>query len=60
MANRVKTGAFTESGEGNVLADDRLVKKSDGDTYGGYEVFAFGQKRKSPRPSVQNHGKDEN
>lgn len=75
MANKVVSGKFTDVGTGhspyaggesgggkaNVLSDSRLMKKQSG-SYGGYERYSIGQRPgyKSPKPSVQNHGKDEN
>jgi hypothetical protein len=52
-----KLGKYADSGKGNVL--DRLVKKSDGDTYGGYEHFSIGRTvNQKPRPSVQDNGRE--
>jgi hypothetical protein len=50
-------GKYSDSGKGNPLTDDRLVKKSDGDTYGGYEHFSIGRTvNQKPRPTVQAKG----
>jgi len=75
MTNKVYSGKYTDAGTGhspyaggesgggksNVLSDSRLLKKQS-DSYGGYERYSIGQRPnyKSPKPSTQNHGKDEN
>jgi hypothetical protein len=55
-------GKYADSGEGNVLTDDRLVKKSRGDNYGGYEGYSIGRTvpANQKRPTVQSKGNIQN
>ena len=57
-------GGESGGGKGNPLSDSCLMKPQSGygKAYGSYESFSIGQRLgyKKPRPSVQNHGKDEN
>jgi hypothetical protein len=60
--DRTVTGAYSaDDGTSNPLADKALVKKSRGDTYGGYEHFSIGRTvNQKPNPGVQNRGNVQN
>jgi hypothetical protein len=62
MANRVVLGAYSDSGDGNVVIDARLMKKQTGygSAYGNYDDYSVTTRKdyKSPKPSVQDNGRE--
>jgi hypothetical protein len=56
------TGTYVgaDNSRTNPLADDQLMSKRSGDSYGGYESFSIGQRPgyKKPNPSVQDNGRE--
>jgi hypothetical protein len=54
-------GKYSDSGKGNPLTDARLMKDSgplDGGGYDAGDRWCGGENRKSPRPSVQDNGRE--
>jgi hypothetical protein len=55
-----KLGKYSDSGKGNVLADDRLMSEGK-ENYGGYEKYSIGRTvNQKPNPGVQNRGNVQN